>query len=109
MARTDAVASAAAESARDRRRPRTDDGPAPRYHVHWLATGVLLGLAGWALIGALISFVFGPRWLAAGLAVLAFALVAALLLWTAGAKRRVQAKLGRSGQPTPRVQPLPDS
>jgi Flp pilus assembly protein TadB len=112
MARTDTAASAAAKSARVSRPPRKDDGSTTEvrtYQLHWLVIGGLLGAAGWALIGALISFVLGARWLAGALVVLAVALGTVLVATTAIARRRLRTAAEVPAPPAQRSRPLADS
>jgi hypothetical protein len=113
MARIDTAASAAAKSARVSRPPREDGSTTTTelqtYHLHWLVIGGLLGAAGWALIGALISFAVGARWLAATLVLLAVALGAVLVVTTAIVRRRHQNAAEAPVPPAQRARPLTDS
>jgi len=73
------------------------------FGVHWLLTGLLVGGASWAVIGAIVAAVFGA-WTLAGLLVLGAAALAATLVLLARGSARI-----RRASPSGRRQPGPRS
>jgi hypothetical protein len=76
----------------------------PGFGVHWILTGLLLGGAGWMVIGALVAAAF-RSWAVAGWLMVGCAALVGTLLLLAASSRRV--RRARAAEPEPAAAPEP--